>query len=166
MYGLSDGITALPPMPNDGDYWSTLHSWMMPTPSFLKFIMFSRYCFTVHLSSFHGTLPFSLMLFILSEKLCRMFVDYLHSLNVNGTDPASCLLGASQLEVTLFLFIIIRILGYACDLNITTLFTSEKALLLSNPRSPCECLGLSQRKEDGLPKSCHRKYQRAAPSWW
>jgi hypothetical protein len=42
MYGLPEGIAALPPMPNDGDYWSTLHSWVMPTPSFLKFIMFSR----------------------------------------------------------------------------------------------------------------------------
>ncbi|KAF0928584.1 hypothetical protein E2562_006029 [Oryza meyeriana var. granulata] len=69
MYGLPEGIAALPPMPNDGDYWSTLHSWVMPTPSFLKFIMFSR-----------------------------MFVDSLHSLNVNSTDPASCLLGASQPE--------------------------------------------------------------------
>ncbi|KAI5017861.1 hypothetical protein ZWY2020_042749 [Hordeum vulgare] len=69
MYGLPKGVAALPPMPNDGDYWSTLHSWVMPTPSFLKFIMFSR-----------------------------MFVDSLHSLNGNGTEPASCLLGASQPE--------------------------------------------------------------------
>uniref|UniRef100_J3N4M0 Glycosyl transferase family 1 domain-containing protein n=1 Tax=Oryza brachyantha TaxID=4533 RepID=J3N4M0_ORYBR len=69
MYGLPEGVAALPPMPNDGDYWSTLHSWVMPTPSFLKFIMFSR-----------------------------MFVDSLHSLNMNSTDPASCLLGASQSE--------------------------------------------------------------------
>ncbi|KAL5224134.1 hypothetical protein ABZP36_010773 [Zizania latifolia] len=69
MYGLPEGVAALPPMPNDGDYWSTLHSWVMPTPSFLKFIMFSR-----------------------------MFADSLHSLNMNSTDPASCLLGASQPE--------------------------------------------------------------------
>ncbi|CAM0956296.1 unnamed protein product [Alopecurus aequalis] len=69
MYGLPDDIAALPPMPNDGYYWSTLHSWVMPTPSFLKFIMFSR-----------------------------MFVDSLHSLNGNNTQPASCMLGASQPE--------------------------------------------------------------------
>uniref|UniRef100_A0A0D9XM41 Glycosyl transferase family 1 domain-containing protein n=1 Tax=Leersia perrieri TaxID=77586 RepID=A0A0D9XM41_9ORYZ len=69
MYGLPEGVAALPPMPNDGGYWSTLHSWVMPTPSFLKFIMFSR-----------------------------MFLDSLHSLNVNSTDPDSCLLGASQPE--------------------------------------------------------------------
>ncbi|KAK3153223.1 hypothetical protein QOZ80_2BG0169450 [Eleusine coracana subsp. coracana] len=69
MYGLPEGIAALPPMPNDGGYWSTLHSWVMPTPSFLKFVMFSR-----------------------------MFVDSLHSLNVNSTEPASCLLGTSQPE--------------------------------------------------------------------
>ncbi|XP_062205511.1 uncharacterized protein LOC133907474 [Phragmites australis] len=69
MYGLPEGVAALPPMPNDGDYWSTLHSWVMPTPSFLKFVMFSR-----------------------------MFVDSLHSLNENSTEPASCLLGASQPE--------------------------------------------------------------------
>ncbi|TVU31801.1 hypothetical protein EJB05_23502, partial [Eragrostis curvula] len=69
MYGLPEGVAALPPMPNDGGYWSTLHSWVMPTPSFLKFVMFSR-----------------------------MFVDSLHSLNENSTDPASCLLGTSQPE--------------------------------------------------------------------
>lgn len=69
MYGLPESVAALPPMPNDGDYWSTLHSWVMPTPSFLKFIMFSR-----------------------------MFVDSLHSLNGNNTEPASCLLGASEPE--------------------------------------------------------------------
>ncbi|KAL6905295.1 hypothetical protein ACP4OV_002896 [Aristida adscensionis] len=69
MYGLPEGVVALPPMPNDGDYWSTLHSWVMPTPSFLKFVMFSR-----------------------------MFVDSLHSLNENITEPVSCLLGASPPE--------------------------------------------------------------------
>ncbi|CAD6211919.1 unnamed protein product [Miscanthus lutarioriparius] len=69
MYGLPENVMALPPMPSDGDHWSTLHSWVMPTPSFLKFIMFSR-----------------------------IFVDSLHSLNVNSTEPASCFLGASEPE--------------------------------------------------------------------
>lgn len=69
MYGLPENVLALPPMPNDGDHWSTLHSWVMPTPSFLKFIMFSR-----------------------------IFVDSLHSLNVNSTETTSCFLGASEPE--------------------------------------------------------------------
>ncbi|PAN48637.1 hypothetical protein PAHAL_9G396600 [Panicum hallii] len=52
MYGLPENVSALPPMPNDGDRWSTLHSWLMPTPSFLKFVMFSRLrfaeCLLIH----------------------------------------------------------------------------------------------------------------------
>lgn len=36
---------------------------------------------------------------------CRIFVDSLHSLNVNSTEPASCFLGASEPEVIIsFLF--------------------------------------------------------------
>jgi len=42
MYALPPDVEALPPMPEDGGYWSALHSWVMPTPSFLEFIMFSR----------------------------------------------------------------------------------------------------------------------------
>uniref|UniRef100_A0A7N0SVT9 Glycosyl transferase family 1 domain-containing protein n=1 Tax=Kalanchoe fedtschenkoi TaxID=63787 RepID=A0A7N0SVT9_KALFE len=42
MYGLPSYIDALPPMPQDGGQWSALHSWLMPTPSFLEFVMFSR----------------------------------------------------------------------------------------------------------------------------
>ncbi|KAL5709702.1 hypothetical protein ACHQM5_020360 [Ranunculus cassubicifolius] len=42
MYGLPPNFEALPPMPEDGGYWSSLHSWVMPTPSFLEFMMFSR----------------------------------------------------------------------------------------------------------------------------
>ncbi|KVH91086.1 hypothetical protein Ccrd_006880 [Cynara cardunculus var. scolymus] len=34
--------TVLPPMPVDGDTWSVMHSWAMPTKSFLEFVMFSR----------------------------------------------------------------------------------------------------------------------------
>ena len=42
MYGLPDDVEALPPMPVTGGQWSVLHSWVMPTPSFLEFVMFSR----------------------------------------------------------------------------------------------------------------------------
>ncbi|KAL2555557.1 UDP-Glycosyltransferase superfamily protein [Forsythia ovata] len=43
MYALPSNIEALPPMPEDGGgHWSALHSWVMPTPSFLEFVMFSR----------------------------------------------------------------------------------------------------------------------------
>ncbi|KAF3784394.1 hypothetical protein EJ110_NYTH30259 [Nymphaea thermarum] len=42
MYGLPLNVTALPPMPFDGGYWSILHSWVMPTRSFMEFVMFSR----------------------------------------------------------------------------------------------------------------------------
>lgn len=69
MYGLPMEMEALPPMPDDGDRWSTLHSWVMPTPSFLEFMMFSR-----------------------------MFVDSMDSLNHKNSTPASCVLGSSELE--------------------------------------------------------------------
>ncbi|KAF9596280.1 hypothetical protein IFM89_008640 [Coptis chinensis] len=68
MYGLSPNIEALPPMPDDGGHWSALHSWVMPTPSFLEYMMFSR-----------------------------MFVDSLDSLN-NERNTTTCLLGSSELE--------------------------------------------------------------------
>ncbi|KAL4191036.1 hypothetical protein AMTRI_Chr07g78810 [Amborella trichopoda] len=42
MYALPSNETALPPMPSDGEHWSALHSWAMPTRSFLEFVMFSR----------------------------------------------------------------------------------------------------------------------------
>nr|GEX24543.1 putative glycosyl transferase family 1 protein [Tanacetum cinerariifolium] len=42
MYGVRDNSTSLPPMPVDGDSWSVMHSWSMPTKSFLEFVMFSR----------------------------------------------------------------------------------------------------------------------------
>ncbi|XP_057471754.1 uncharacterized protein LOC130760449 isoform X1 [Actinidia eriantha] len=69
MYALPSHVEALPPMPLDGDHWSSLHSWMMPTPSFLEFIMFSR-----------------------------MFTDSLNGLHTNTSKITSCLLGSSKLE--------------------------------------------------------------------
>ncbi|XP_042460957.1 uncharacterized protein LOC122044982 [Zingiber officinale] len=42
MYGLGDDWNHLPLMPDDGDSWSIMHSWALPTPSFLEFVMFSR----------------------------------------------------------------------------------------------------------------------------
>ncbi|CAN8248168.1 unnamed protein product [Cochlearia groenlandica] len=35
-------LNALPPMPEDGDTWSVMQSWALPTRSFLEFVMFSR----------------------------------------------------------------------------------------------------------------------------
>lgn len=69
MYGLPGHMAALPPMPADGGKWSALHSWVMPTPSFLEFVMFSR-----------------------------MFVDTLHSLDLSTSNPTLCVLGSSQPE--------------------------------------------------------------------
>ena len=43
MYGLKDDVDSLPPMPVDGDTWSAMQSWALPTRSFLEFVMFSRY---------------------------------------------------------------------------------------------------------------------------
>uniref|UniRef100_A0A0A0KWP4 Glycosyl transferase family 1 domain-containing protein n=1 Tax=Cucumis sativus TaxID=3659 RepID=A0A0A0KWP4_CUCSA len=70
MYGLPRAhLEALPPMPDDGDLWSSLHSWVMPTPTFLEFIMFSR-----------------------------MFVDSIDAVNGNLSDDYKCLLASSGLE--------------------------------------------------------------------
>ncbi|KAK6137872.1 hypothetical protein DH2020_028380 [Rehmannia glutinosa] len=69
MYGLPSTVEALPPMPEGGGHWSALHSWVMPTPSFLEFIMFAR-----------------------------MFVDSLHSLHITSIEPPDCSLGFSAPE--------------------------------------------------------------------
>ncbi|XP_071732935.1 uncharacterized protein [Rutidosis leptorrhynchoides] len=69
MYALPSYVEALPPMPEDGGHWSSLHSWVMSTPSFLEFIMFSR-----------------------------MFTDSLDSLHVNASTVAECMLGSSVSE--------------------------------------------------------------------
>lgn len=42
MYGIKDDLDSLPPMPVDGDTWSVMQSWALPTRSFLEFVMFSR----------------------------------------------------------------------------------------------------------------------------
>ncbi|XP_058083227.1 uncharacterized protein LOC131231146 isoform X2 [Magnolia sinica] len=69
MYSLPLEIAALPPMPDDGHLWSALHSWAMPTPSFLEFVMFSR-----------------------------IFIDSLDGLNHNLSSTKACLLGSSKLQ--------------------------------------------------------------------
>jgi len=49
MYGvhLDHDLDSLLHMPNDGDTWSVMQSWVLSTRSFLEFVMFSRYglCF-------------------------------------------------------------------------------------------------------------------------
>ncbi|KAK1325817.1 hypothetical protein QJS10_CPA01g02257 [Acorus calamus] len=42
MYNLQHDIDPLPPMPVDGDTWSVMHSWVLPSRSFLEFVMLSR----------------------------------------------------------------------------------------------------------------------------
>ncbi|OAY62221.1 uncharacterized protein LOC110614988 isoform X2 [Manihot esculenta] len=42
MYGVEQDLDYLPPMPDDGDTWSVMLSWALPTRSFLEFVMFSR----------------------------------------------------------------------------------------------------------------------------
>ncbi|XP_061975552.1 uncharacterized protein LOC133697166 [Populus nigra] len=69
MYDLPSHLEALPPMPEDGGHWSALHSWVMPTPSFLEFVMFSR-----------------------------MFVDSLDALQSNSSQVNKCLLSSTELE--------------------------------------------------------------------
>ncbi|WJX13919.1 hypothetical protein P8452_04253 [Trifolium repens] len=69
MYSLPPHAEALPPMPEDGGYWSALHSWVMPTPSFLEFVMFSR-----------------------------MFVDSVDAFHRDSGKYSMCLLGSSEIE--------------------------------------------------------------------
>ncbi|KAL8172514.1 hypothetical protein V2J09_024318 [Rumex salicifolius] len=42
MYGITHSGETLPPMPSDGDTWSVMHTWALPTRSFLEFVMFAR----------------------------------------------------------------------------------------------------------------------------
>ncbi|KAG7990513.1 hypothetical protein I3843_02G029600 [Carya illinoinensis] len=42
MYGIKHNLDSLPSMPIDGGTWSVMHSWALPTRSFLEFVMFSR----------------------------------------------------------------------------------------------------------------------------
>ncbi|KAL8138481.1 hypothetical protein V2J09_004482 [Rumex salicifolius] len=42
MYGINDSADTLPPMPISSDTWSVMHSWALPTRSFLEFVMFAR----------------------------------------------------------------------------------------------------------------------------
>ncbi|KAL3829708.1 hypothetical protein ACJIZ3_018510 [Penstemon smallii] len=42
MYGIKHNLSSLPPMPMDEGTWSVMHSWVLPTKSFVEFVMFSR----------------------------------------------------------------------------------------------------------------------------
>ncbi|KAH9310555.1 hypothetical protein KI387_025590 [Taxus chinensis] len=42
MYGVYNTSMAVPPMPSEGGSWSVVHSWAMPTRSFLELVMFAR----------------------------------------------------------------------------------------------------------------------------
>ncbi|XP_021850387.2 uncharacterized protein [Spinacia oleracea] len=69
MYGLPSSVDALPPMPEDSGHWSALHSWVMPTSSFLEFMMFTR-----------------------------MFVDSLDAIHSDSSRIKKCPLGISEVE--------------------------------------------------------------------
>lgn len=69
MYGFPSSVDALPPMPEDHGQWSALHSWVMPTSSFLEFIMFTR-----------------------------IFTDSLDAVHRNTGETTECLLGFSEPE--------------------------------------------------------------------
>jgi hypothetical protein len=72
-----------------------------------------------------------------------MFVDSLHSLNGNNTEPANCLLGASQPEVTISPPVKLSLEFNADVISTQPSSLPEKALLLSNSGNPCKYLGLS-----------------------
>ncbi|GMP97059.1 hypothetical protein CsSME_00045460 [Camellia sinensis var. sinensis] len=42
MYGIKNDWISLPLMLVDGDTWSIMHNWALPTKSFMEFVMFSR----------------------------------------------------------------------------------------------------------------------------
>ncbi|XP_022858780.1 uncharacterized protein LOC111379604 isoform X1 [Olea europaea var. sylvestris] len=42
MYGIKHDLSSLPPMPTDEDTWSVMNCWVLPTRSFLEYVMFSR----------------------------------------------------------------------------------------------------------------------------
>lgn len=43
MYGIKHNLSSLPVMPSKEGTWSVMHSWALPTKSFLEFVMFSRF---------------------------------------------------------------------------------------------------------------------------
>lgn len=42
-YGIKHNLSSLPAMPSSDGTWSVMHSWALPTKSFLEFVMFSRF---------------------------------------------------------------------------------------------------------------------------
>ncbi|KAG8391895.1 hypothetical protein BUALT_Bualt01G0234500 [Buddleja alternifolia] len=42
MYGIRHNLSSLPAMPIDEGTWSVMHCWVVPTKSFMEFVMFSR----------------------------------------------------------------------------------------------------------------------------
>lgn len=71
MYGINHNWTSLPPMPIDGDTWSVMHSWVLPTRSFLEFVMFSR-CENLH-RCFDILLKQTLTIHLLGDFLVLMW---------------------------------------------------------------------------------------------
>lgn len=85
MYGINHDLDSLPSMPVHGGTWSVMHSWALPTRSFLEFVMFSRYeglnnlvALEVYFTYLESFLQVFLHFLTHWYKLiCRMFVDAL-----------------------------------------------------------------------------------------
>lgn len=54
MYDIKHNMSSLPAMPVDEGTWSVMHSWALPTKSFLEFVMFSRLGFLLILARFNS----------------------------------------------------------------------------------------------------------------
>lgn len=69
MYGIKHNLSSLPIMPSKEGTWSVMHSWTLPTKSFLEFVMFSRFRLLNPVSdkipniTFNGTISFIKLLF-------------------------------------------------------------------------------------------------------
>lgn len=99
MYGVKDNSTSLPPMPMDGDSWSVMHSWSMPTKSFLEFVMFSRFEFFFKKKIFEKNFVFNNMGLML---ICRMFVDALDAqVYDEHHESGLCYLSLSKVKIFL-----------------------------------------------------------------
>lgn len=91
MYGIRHNLDSLPPMPLHGDTWSVMNSWVLPTRSFLEFVMFSRWGKKgdlVFLLAYLSKKKYICLLMLTSTMVkwsflqhhldaCRMFVDAL-----------------------------------------------------------------------------------------
>lgn len=83
MYGIKHNLTSLPPMPIDGDTWSVMHSWVLPTRSFLEFVMFSRSgVFEFFISNFFLSLSLDHQISPTPKQRKRQSLEFVNNVNV------------------------------------------------------------------------------------